>query len=306
MHEPIYSIIIPHRNIPHLLQRCINSIPLRKDVEVIVIDDCSDANYREDLVKIRDTHPNVRFVMNSQCRGGGAARNLGLEHVTGKYVIFADADDYFNDCFDDILNDYKQADYDLIFFRGNSVDSETYLPANRASHLNKYVDAYLSGEDKDGQMLRYLFGEPWARFVKRSVIKEHNVRFDETLIHNDTTFAYLVGYYGKSMCVDDRELYCVTVRRNSVSQTSNIDNALIRIEVFGRAEQFLMVHGIKVIPNKHFVKLDILLTHFHFNTVQKGIRILRKQGFSYSRILRRMMDAFLVILKEKIQQTKSY
>lgn len=306
MHEPIYSIIIPHRNIPHLLQRCINSIPLRKDVEVIVIDDCSDANYREDLVKIRDTHPNVRFVMNSQCRGGGAARNLGLEHVTGKYVIFADADDYFNDCFDDILNDYKQADYDLIFFRGNSVDSETYLPANRASHLNKYVDAYLRGEDKDGQMLRYLFGEPWARFVKRSVIKEHNVRFDETLIHNDTTFAYLVGYYGKSMCVDDRELYCVTVRRNSVSQTSNIDNALIRIEVFGRAEQFLMVHGIKVIPNKHFVKLDILLTHFHFNTVQKGIRILRKQGFSYSRILRRMMDAFLVILKEKIQQTKSY
>ena len=226
--------------------------------------------------------------------------------MTGKYVIFADADDYFNDCFDDILNDYKQADYDLIFFRGNSVDSETYLPANRASHLNKYVDAYLSGEDKDGQMLRYLFGEPWARFVKRSVIKEHNVRFDETLIHNDTTFAYLVGYYGKSMCVDDRELYCVTVRRNSVSQTSNIDNALIRIEVFGRAEQFLMVHGIKVIPNKHFVKLDILLTHFHFNAVQKGIRILRKQGFSYSRILRRMMDAFLVILKEKIQQTKSY
>ena len=306
MHEPIYSIIIPHRNIPHLLQRCINSIPSRKDVEVIVIDDCSDANYREDLVKIRDTHPNVRFVMNSQCRGGGAARNLGLEHVTGKYVIFADADDYFNDCFDDILNDYKQADYDLIFFRGNSVDSETYLPANRASHLNKYVDAYLSGEDKDGQMLRYLFGEPWARFVKRSVIKERNVRFDETLIHNDTTFAYLVGYYGKSMCVDDRELYCVTVRRNSVSQTSNIDNALIRIEVFGRAEQFLMVHGIKVIPNKHFVKLDILLTHFHFNAVQKGIRILRKQGFSYSRILRRMMDAFLVILKEKIQQTKSY
>lgn len=306
MHEPIYSIIIPHRNIPRLLQRCINSIPSRKDVEVIVIDDCSDANYREDLVKIRDTHPNVRFVMNSQCRGGGAARNLGLEHVTGKYVIFADADDYFNDCFDDILNDYKQADYDLIFFRGNSVDSETYLPANRASHLNKYVDAYLSGEDKDGQMLRYLFGEPWARFVKRSVIKEHNVRFDETLIHNDTTFAYLVGYYGKSMCVDDRELYCVTVRRNSVSQTSNIDNALIRIEVFGRAEQFLMVHGIKVIPNKHFVKLDILLTHFHFNAVQKGIRILRKQGFSYSRILRRMMDAFLVILKEKIQQAKSY
>ena len=36
-----YSIIIPHYDIPDLLIRCLHSIPVRPDVQVIVVDDCS-------------------------------------------------------------------------------------------------------------------------------------------------------------------------------------------------------------------------------------------------------------------------
>lgn len=36
-----YTIIIPHYNIPSLLERCISSIPQRNDIQIIVIDDCS-------------------------------------------------------------------------------------------------------------------------------------------------------------------------------------------------------------------------------------------------------------------------
>jgi glycosyltransferase involved in cell wall biosynthesis len=37
-----YSFIIPHKNCPDLLQRCVDSIPDRDDVQVIVVDDNSD------------------------------------------------------------------------------------------------------------------------------------------------------------------------------------------------------------------------------------------------------------------------
>ena len=37
-----YSIIIPHRNIPLLLRRCLDSIPRRMDIQIIVVDDNSD------------------------------------------------------------------------------------------------------------------------------------------------------------------------------------------------------------------------------------------------------------------------
>ena len=39
-----YSIIIPHKNIPELLQRCLDSIPKREDIQIIVVDDNSDTN----------------------------------------------------------------------------------------------------------------------------------------------------------------------------------------------------------------------------------------------------------------------
>ena len=38
-----YSIIIPHKNIPNLLQRCLDSIPIRDDTQVIVVDDDSNS-----------------------------------------------------------------------------------------------------------------------------------------------------------------------------------------------------------------------------------------------------------------------
>ena len=42
-----YSIIIPHKNIPDLLQRCLDSIPRREDVQIID-DDNSNAIFEKE------------------------------------------------------------------------------------------------------------------------------------------------------------------------------------------------------------------------------------------------------------------
>ena len=39
-----FSFIIPHKNTPDLLQKCLDSIPRRDDVQIIVVDDNSDAD----------------------------------------------------------------------------------------------------------------------------------------------------------------------------------------------------------------------------------------------------------------------
>ena len=38
-----YSIIIPHKNSPDLLKRCLESIPDRTDIQVVVVDDNSSS-----------------------------------------------------------------------------------------------------------------------------------------------------------------------------------------------------------------------------------------------------------------------
>ena len=39
--SPLFSIIIPHKEIPDLLMRCLKSIPVSEDIQVIVVDDNS-------------------------------------------------------------------------------------------------------------------------------------------------------------------------------------------------------------------------------------------------------------------------
>ena len=55
MHNDIiYSIIIPHHNIPDLLRRSLTSIPFREDIQVIIVDYCSDQEYLLSVKKIEE------------------------------------------------------------------------------------------------------------------------------------------------------------------------------------------------------------------------------------------------------------
>ena len=114
-----YTTIIPHHNLPHLLYRCLSSIPNRNDIQTIVIDDKSDEQYIQDLKEIESQFVNVSFYYLSECSGAGKARNIGLKKALGKYILFADSDDFFNYCIHDILNEYKGEDADIIY--GNSI-----------------------------------------------------------------------------------------------------------------------------------------------------------------------------------------
>ena len=113
--EIVYSIIVLHQNMPDLLQRSLDSIPERDDVQVIVVDDISDP-----AVVDFDHFPgmdrkDVEIVFDKQGRGLGNVRNVGLDHAKGKWVLFCDSDDFFAEDFPAILDEMADAEEDLIF-----------------------------------------------------------------------------------------------------------------------------------------------------------------------------------------------
>ena len=69
--QPSYSIIIPHYNIPSLLRRCLDSIPHRDDVQVIVVDDKSKEEDLLELKSIESSYPCYIFIYMSVNGGGG-------------------------------------------------------------------------------------------------------------------------------------------------------------------------------------------------------------------------------------------
>src|SRR5690554_5139845 len=102
-----FSIIIPHKNRPVLLQKLLRSIPNRDDLETIIVDDNSDSEIVDFHSFPGLTKPNTTIIYDKIGGGGGYARNLGLKHARGQWIIFADSDDLFTSNLAHILEEYK-------------------------------------------------------------------------------------------------------------------------------------------------------------------------------------------------------
>ena len=275
--NPIFSIIIPHYNIPKLLRRCLDSIPQRPDLEVIVVDD----NSSPDIVDFDNfpgqERPDVRIIFSKQNGGGGYARNLGLDAAKGKWILFADSDDYFTYCLNEMLDKYRESDADIVFFDVIAIDSEYYTIANRGQNLNRYIKLADSDRQRAETKLRYEFGEPWCRFIRRQLIEIHNIHFDCTPVHKDTTFSYLVGHYAQSIEIDKHAIYVLTFRECSVSSLQTANKQFVRIDVFARREKFLKDHNISddgCFRNYHYIPVCDMWIRREWSSVSKSVAII--------------------------------
>lgn len=284
--ETNFTIIIPHKNIPNLLERLIKSVPERDDLEIIVVDDGSSP----DIVDFEHfpckERKNLRLVLNKESHGAGHARNSALPLARGKWILFADSDDFFNPGFNDFLDDYADSDADIVYFSANSVDTDTLKPSNRVDHLHDFIDEYQNNPENGELVMRYLFTEPWCKMVKRRLIESNGILFEETCIRNDVRYSYLVGHYAQKVIVDDRQLYCVTTRQDSVSRGAGRQATLDELMVFAGWKHFLMSHGIALpLP-----KFDLCLYQFTRNLWKDNqlfrteYGLLRKAGLSRSYI----------------------
>lgn len=279
-----YSIIIPHFNIPTLLERAVNSIPRRLDTEIIIVDDASS---NECLQKVRNicneygTH--AKLIELSKNSGGGVARNVGVENASGEFIIFLDSDDFFNDCISQILDDYASNEiYDVIFFKANSVDSETLCPSYRMDYLNQEIDKWFTNRIKFEERLRYFFGVPVCKIIRKKLIDQHGIKFDATRIHNDTTFSYMLGYHAKKIFADERAMYCATVRLNSVSKQKDSNSILTTIDILGRAVLFFRRINKRYMEDTLCHNIYILLRRKDQDSFQKAFSNLEKLGLSQS------------------------
>lgn len=114
------SIIVANYNKADFIQEMIVSVINQSYscFELIIVDDCSSDNSREILERYsnQDKRINVEFL--NENKGGGFARNTGLEKATGDYIIFLDSDDILHkDCLlnrNNFIKSYE--DFDLWVF----------------------------------------------------------------------------------------------------------------------------------------------------------------------------------------------
>lgn len=278
-----YSIIIPHKNIPHLLQRCLDSIPRRDDIQIIVVDDNSNP-----LEVDFDNFPgvgekNVEVYFTKEGKGAGYARNVGLKHAMGKWLIFADADDFFTAKFTFLLDKYVNSEYDIIFFNAESRNSDTLQCANRSLYLNKIITI------RDIQKLKYRVYPPWCKIIRSCIPHQYNINFSETVAANDALFSVQTAYYSKKFCIDTIQGYCVTFRNNSLENTILPINTLSRIYISLEVNNFFKTHQIKEKCPFYYIQLCNLLIKGDLSHFKQGLNLCYKYGYSLWNILASLM-----------------
>jgi glycosyltransferase involved in cell wall biosynthesis len=282
-----YTIIIPHKNIPKLLQRCLASIPRRPDVQIIIVDDNSDAAIVDFEHFPGKGDPCVEIVYNKGEEGTGSAfvRNMGMKYAKGRWLLFCDADDYFNYCIKDIFDEYVSCDADIVFFKLNSVDSDTYENRSRVSFFNTYIDYYRYKPKKAEWLLRYKINCVWNKLFKRSFLEEHDFKCDEVLISEDVEFSYLSGFYAKTIIADRRALYCVTTREGSIMRSERTsDKKVVQIYVSGKRYLFFKEHHIPLQNKISFIDSLMKLSFKDRSAYKKAKQKLIDLGFSNTRL----------------------
>jgi glycosyltransferase involved in cell wall biosynthesis len=237
-----FSLVIPHHNIPDLLKRCLRSIPIRKDLQIIVVDDCSEKAIQERLREMESDFSYVQFVYSDICGGAGKARNLGMDRASGDYLFFADADDFFSNRLPEVLD--RTYTEDIVYFRNKNVLSEdSSVEVSNFAWMNDVFDRYFqNGEESE---IRCALQTPWAKFFRRAFIEEKGLRFEERPYANDIYFVVSAGCQAERIRVEDILLYYYTFRKGSLSadfatKPGELD---IRAEATFKASEVMKANG---------------------------------------------------------------
>jgi len=211
-----YTFIIPHKNTPNLLQRCVNSIPRRDDIQIIVVDDNSD---KIDWNTFKfDDDKCIELIKTHEGKGAGYARNVGLKHAIGKWILFADCDDFYLDGFLNTLDKYKDSDIEVVYFNFKGVYSDSHEIYPRYNKTTKYYSEYdntLETLDK----IRYKITMPWNKMVNTDFIKRFHIHFEEVPKCNDVFFSYMVAYFARHISVDKGIIYAWTFQKDSITNS---------------------------------------------------------------------------------------
>jgi glycosyltransferase involved in cell wall biosynthesis len=216
------TIIIPHFNSPELLEKLLETIPEKDDIQTIVIDDNSTKYVDEYDDVVRKYSERVEFYKNTTgVQSAGACRNIGLDHAEGKWLMFADSDDYFMPDMYESVCKYFDSDEEMVIFCPTSVFLDTGELADRhVVHANR-VKNYLQNPTYENLIQVKRMKAPWSKMILKSIVDENKIRFSDVMHSNDMYFTFVAGFYCKKTAISGDIIYCITRSSGSLTTKAN-------------------------------------------------------------------------------------
>lgn len=219
MTVPVYNA---GKYLSDLMESLINQTMDFKEIQVIMVDDCSTDNSREIMKKYSDKYENIESIFLEENSGvAGKARNEGMKLAKGKYLMFADADDFLTkDACEMMYKNMEEKNADFITANYINADEDGTVWNVPIFSYEKYKDFKLSITDYDKSFF-IMNSSACNKIFRREFVEKHNIKFLEGVPGEDAYFTTSCFMKAKTVYYVSKVMYCYR-QRNKTAGTKSV------------------------------------------------------------------------------------
>lgn len=224
------SIIVPVYNAEKYLPKCLDSLVNQSldDYEVILINDGSKDSSAEIIESYKKKYPEIINAVTVENGGQGRARNIGMKMAKGKYLGFADSDDWVSpDMFKHMYEKAEEENADLT--------------------VCDITECYDDGSSRIINMSQY---EPlikidtavWDKLLRRDLVE--GIYFPEGKVwYEDLAFVIRIALKSKKQARLPESLYFYRVGQESTMNNNNSRKNLDIIKILEDLKAYMLPLG---------------------------------------------------------------
>jgi glycosyltransferase involved in cell wall biosynthesis len=240
------SIIIPVYNSESYIEKCLSSLidQTFSDFEIICIDDGSIDNSRDIIDNFMELDKRIKVICQSNLYAG-VARNNGLKYASGEYVIFLDADDFFDkNMLSTVVSKADSEESDIVIFSARYYDNQTGKISEPDWLIKKALvpkKTPFSYEDVKDYIFNLTTPVPWNKLYRRSFIDESKLQFQATKRSNDEYFVNISLVLARKISVINERFVYYRVNNATSLQSFSQDD---------RVDEYDFYTALKTIKNE--------------------------------------------------------
>lgn len=204
------DVIIPAYNAHETIDRTLFSIAYQDivdNINVYIVNDCSNNDY-SDLVNFFSNFMKISEIKLEKNGGPGVARQKGIDHSKGKYIIFIDADDNFSDSFAirRLFECIDNNDYDVV--------------------ISDFV------EELNNQFIEHNNDPVWVhgKIYRRKFLDDNNIAFNATRSNEDNGFNQLITFMNGKIFYLNSKTYIWRNNLKSITRRNNREYSVTGLE----------------------------------------------------------------------------
>ncbi|MBQ5431582.1 MAG: glycosyltransferase family 2 protein [Lachnospiraceae bacterium] len=244
--QPRVSIIVPVKNIRDLIGEMVKDLKAQSvtDWELLLITGVSEDGTDEVCRKLAEEDTRITVLERRQ-PGVSGARNEGIEHAGGTYLVFPDGDDRLEkDYLERLLATIEEPGKHVMVKRFPRASVQMGMTGYFTETEDEYGPAVFATPESgvrvigiDDLLCRLFFlgnyqGYVWNKIFRRDIIMDNGIRFDEDIdYHEDQLFLVRYLLCCEAVRWDGAQLYHYRLREDSAMGQLNPQDGKIRKDV---------------------------------------------------------------------------